>query len=459
MNVAIFGAGYVGLVTGAVLADIGHRVELVEVDPDKLAQIEAGCPPIYEPGLSQLLRRVVARHSLTATSYPGAAVEAADVIFIAVGTPPLPNGEADLSFVRQAATQIGQHLSGTKRHVVVNKATVPIGCGNLVELWLQDGYSELRGDTLSPDWYAVASNPEFLREGSAIYDTLYPDRIVLGSEDPWAFDRLTALYQPIIDRNFVPPAELPRPPQPRNIPVIRTDRVTAEMIKYAANAFLATKISFANEIANITELVGANISEVAHGIGLDNRIGPRFLNAGIGWGGSCFGKDLSELTAMAEQYGYVPRLLRATVDINRDQRRRIIRHLQQELKTVKGKRIAVWGLSFKPGTDDLRDAPAITIIEELERLGARISAYDPEAMPTLKRVRPDLSILYAATALESTRHCDALVLATEWPEFAGVPLEAIREQMTHPIIIDGRNYLNAEKCRGLGFRYRGIGQD
>lgn len=453
MNVTIFGAGYVGLVTGAVFADVGHQVQLVEVSPRKISQIQQGTPPFYEPGLPGLLRRVVHDRRLTATNNPQAAVAAADVIFIAVGTPPLPNGEADLSYVRQAAMQIGQHLAGTKRQVVVNKATVPIGCADLVELWLQDGYEYHHGATVPHEWYAVASNPEFLREGSAIHDTLYPDRIVLGSNTTWALECLTDLYKPIIERTF----DASGADAGTRIPVIQTDRVTAEMIKYAANAFLATKVSFANEIANITELVGANISIVTHGIGLDNRIGPQFLNAGIGWGGSCFGKDLSELTATAEQYGYVPRLLHAAADVNQDQRKRVIRQLQQELKTVKGKRIAIWGLSFKPGTDDLRDAPSISIIEHLLRLGARISAYDPQAIPALQEARPDLEIVYGSSALDALHQCNALVLTTEWPQFKEAALETVREYLAQPIIIDGRNFFDPIICRQLGFRYRSVG--
>ncbi len=458
MNVAIFGAGYVGLVTGAVLADMGHQVTLIEVSEEKIALIRQGISPIYETGLDSLLVRVLGTRHLQVTDHPEDIVSSSEVVFIAVGTPPLPSGEADLRYVRQAALAIGAKMTGQIRQVIVNKATVPIGSANLVEIWIQDGFREVHGSAPAEEWYTVASNPEFLREGTAIYDTLYPDRIVIGADQQWALDQLRDLYAPIVEQSFEPPLEAERPPTLQRIPLVTTDRITSEMIKYAANAFLATKISFANELANISQRVGADVMQVMHGIGLDQRIGPRFLNAGIGWGGSCLGKDLSALTVTAEEYGYHPRLLHATADVNRDQRQTVVKHLQEELKTVKGRRVALWGLSFKPGTDDLRDSPAITIIEELLRLGVRVQAYDPVAMDHLQHQRPDLDIVYAITAESALEGADALILATEWPQFADVPVTVIAEKLSRAIVIDGRNFWDPAAIAAAGLIYRGVGR-
>lgn len=458
MQVAIFGAGYVGLVTGAVLAELGHQVTLVEVDADKREAIRAGKPPIYEAGLDTLLPRVVGQGRLTVTEDGPEAVRQADVIFIAVGTPPLPSGDADLTYVRAASQAIGAGIDSRRRRVVVNKATVPIGSANLVEVWITDSYREREGTMPESDWFAVASNPEFLREGTAIYDTLYPDRLVLGADVPWAVEMLRHLYAPIIAQDFSPPPECPRPRGQGPVPVVESDRISAEMIKYAANAFLATKISFANEMAAICERVGADVVQVMAGIGLDSRIGPRFLNAGAGWGGSCFGKDLAALMYTAHEYGYAPKILAATVEVNRDQRRLIVQRVQEALKTIKGRRVAVWGLSFKPGTDDLRDAPAITVIRELLRLGARVAAYDPIAMDNCARQHPELEVQYGPDALAVLEGAEALVIMTEWEQFRDIPLEAIRARLAQPHVIDGRNLLDPDQARAAGLHYRGIGR-
>lgn len=458
MNVTVFGAGYVGLVTGAVLADIGHQVTLVEINPERVALIRQGRPPIYEQGLDTLLERVRRRETLDVTADGPSAVGTADVIFIAVGTPPLPSGEADLRYVRQAALIIGEGLSGTRPHVIVNKATVPIGSANLVEVWIQDGYRERHGGSPPSSWYAVASNPEFLREGTAIYDTLYPDRIVLGADVPWAVEHLRTLYAPLIDQTFPAPAECPRPAGKGPVPVVETDRLSAEMIKYAANAFLATKISFANEIANICDKVGADVAQVMFGIGLDTRIGNKFLNAGVGWGGSCFGKDLAALTHTAEEYGYRPQLLEATQAVNTRQRQLVVQRVQEALKTVKGRRIAVWGLAFKPGTDDLRDAPALTVIHELLKLGARVQVYDPIAMANTQTQYPDLDVLYAPDALAALNGAEALVVLTEWDEFARIPLSTIAQHLARPVLIDSRNIWDSAAARDAGLHYRGVGR-
>ena len=454
MQVTIFGAGYVGLVTGTVLADLGHQVTVIEVVAEKIAKIRQGQAPIYEHGLDAMLARVLASGRFHVTDSASAAVQSAEVIFIAVGTPPLPTGEADLSYVRQAALAIGQGLAQNRRQVVVNKATVPIGSANQVEVWIEDGF----GARPPVDAYTVASNPEFLREGTAIFDTLYPDRIVLGADEAWALELLKEMYRPIIEQTFEPPLEVPRPEQLQMVPLVQTDRISAEMIKYAANAFLATKISFANEIANICERVGADVVEVAQGIGLDRRIGPRFLNAGAGWGGSCFGKDLSALIFTAEEYGYHPELLHSTVRVNREQRHRMISHLQDALKTIKGRRVAVWGLAFKPGTDDLRDAPALTVIGELLRLGARVHVYDPVAMASLQRDYPDLEVVYADSAVAALKGAEALMVLTEWPEFAQIPLTQIAQGLSRPVLIDGRNLWTPESAKSAGLDYHGVGR-
>lgn len=457
MNVAIFGAGYVGLVTGTVLADIGHHVQLIEVSKDKVSRIMAGLSPIFEEGLESALARVRAKDQLRATVDPAQGLQSAKVVFIAVGTPPGPHGEPELSQVEAAARAIGQHLIVGGQTVVVNKATVPIGSAHLVSIWIEEGFREKHPGERLPD-FSVASNPEFLREGSAIFDTLYPDRIVLGSDEGWVLDTLSALYRPIIEQSFTPPPEFARPSGHHEVPVVMVDAVSSEMIKYAANAFLATKISFANEIANICERVGADAMAVMAGIGLDTRIGSRFLNPGAGWGGSCFGKDLASLTFTAREYGYQPKLLEATVNVNVAQRLLIVKRVQEILRPVKGRRVAIWGLAFKPGTDDIRDAPSLTVMEELLRMGMRITAYDPVAMPTVQRMRPDLPIQYGVTPESALEGAEALIVVTEWPEFEHVDYAQIRKGLLRPVIIDGRNVLNEEKARENGLLYYGIGR-
>ncbi len=458
MNVAVFGAGYVGLVTGAVLAELGHRVMLVDVNTAKVQQIMRGILPIFEQGLPELLARTRASGRLEATIDPQAAVPEAEVIFIAVGTPPLADGSPNLEYVHQAALAIGAGMEPDRSYVIVNKATVPIGSANLVKLWIEDGYVSRHGEVAAPALFTVSSNPEFLREGTAIHDTLYPDRIVLGADEDWAMERLQTLYRPIVAQTFAPPGETPRPHDRGPVPVIATDRLSAEMIKYAANAFLSTKISFANEMANICERVGADISTVTYGIGLDTRIGPKFLNAGIGWGGSCFGKDLSALIYTAKEYGYQPHLLESTQEVNNEQRLIVIKRLQDELKTLKGRRIALWGLSFKPGTDDLRDAPALSVIAELLRLNARLTVYDPVAMDNIQRQYPDLDIRYGTSPLGALKGAEALVILTEWDEFRRFSLGTIAAELTLPVIIDGRNLYDPAEAQRLGIRYRGIGR-
>src|SRR5215813_331349 len=443
--------------------------------------LRKGQSPIYEPGLDQLIASGTQRGHLSFSTDLPKSVKESEIIFIAVGTPPLPSGRADLSYVQAVAQSIGRALDCERRRVIVNKSTVPIGSGNWVEMLVKEGLSEnpawldkLASAASAPtadltasrltnggkpeDIFLVASNPEFLREGSAIADTFYPDRIVIGATDSNAAERLRALYEPIVEQTFTPPASAPRPADVTAIPVVTTDLASAEMIKYAANAFLATKISFANEIANICERVGSDVKEVVRGFGLDSRIGPKFLNAGVGWGGSCFGKDVSALIDIAKEYGYEPALLRSILDVNKRQRHVPVQKLQEALKIIKGKTIGLLGLSFKPNTDDLRDAPALEIASQLIEMGARVKAYDPIANDACRRQRPDLKIEYSVSAIALAEDCDAVVIVTEWEEFRYLDLNQIGEVMNAKVLIDGRNLLDPQALEEAGFKYRGIGR-
>lgn len=489
MQVCVVGTGYVGLVTGTCLAYLGRNVVCVDIDERKIAMLREGRSPMYEPGLEPLIASGIHRGNLTFSTDLAASVREAEVIFIAVGTPPLPTGRANLAYVEAVAREIGRSIDCERRRVIVNKSTVPIGSGNWVEMLVREGLNEnplyrekvaaagavsdaatgRRGDAatttsrrasgLKPEeLFLVASNPEFLREGSAIADTFYPDRIVIGASDPYAAERLRALYDPIVEQTFSEPATAPRPSGFTAVPVVTTDLASAEMIKYAANAFLATKISFANEIANICERVGADIKEVVRGFGLDSRIGPKFLNAGVGWGGSCFGKDVSALIDIAREYGYAPELLSSTVSVNKRQRQVVVHKLQALLKIIKGKTIGLLGLAFKPETDDLRDAPALEIARQLIEMGARVKAYDPIANDVCRAQYPDLKIEYAASALDLAEDCDAIVIVTEWEEFRFLDLEQVGEVMRAKVLIDGRNVLDPEAAAAAGFISRGIGR-
>ncbi|MBS1791560.1 MAG: UDP-glucose/GDP-mannose dehydrogenase family protein [Acidobacteria bacterium] len=483
MEVCVVGTGYVGLVTGTCLAYLGRSVVCVDIDERKIQMLRSGKSPIYEPGLDQLIAHGIQRGNLRFSTDLNSAVKESEVIFIAVGTPPLPTGKADLSYVKAVAQSVGRALDCDHRRIVVNKSTVPIGSGNWVEMLVKEGLQEnpayrerlaasAAGQSNSTtttvsrklngikpeDVFLVASNPEFLREGSAINDTFYPDRIVIGAMDSYAAERLRALYEPIVEQTFVPPASAPRPSGFTAVPVVTTDLASAEMIKYAANAFLATKISFANEIANICERVGADIKEVVRGFGLDSRIGPKFLNAGVGWGGSCFGKDVSAIIDIANEYNYEPELLRSTVSVNKRQRHVPVLKLQEVLKIIKGKTIGLLGLAFKPDTDDIRDAPALEIARELLEMGARVKAYDPIANEACAKQYPDLKIEYATDAVSLADDCDAIVIVTEWEEFQYLDLEKVGEVMHTKVLVDGRNVLDPEAVEAAGFKYRGIGR-
>lgn len=458
MRVTVIGTGYVGTVTGACLAYLGHRVTCVDTDSAKIETLRLGKTPIYEPGLEELIALAKDKGGIDFQTSLDTPVRESDVIFIAVGTPPLPSGEANLAYLEAAARGIGAAMDASKFRVVVNKSTVPVGCGNLVETLVREGLREARPELAESVAFGVASNPEFLREGSAIHDSLYPDRIVVGSEDTASPAMMKQLYAPLVEQTFADPSFAPRPTAMNKPALVATTLTSAEMIKYSANAFLALKIGFANEMANVCERVGADVTEVMHGIGLDHRIGTAFLNAGIGWGGSCFGKDVSSLLHTANEYGYQARILEASIAVNQLQRGIVIQKLQEKLYILKGRTVALLGLAFKPNTDDLRDAPSLQIAERLIQMGARVRAYDPVAMNACREQHPDLRILYCNDALSTAEHADALVLVTEWPEFAGLNLTDLAARMNSPVLIDGRNLFSPEKARAAGFDYTGVGR-
>lgn len=458
MRVCVIGTGYVGLVTGACLAYTGHHVICVDNNEEKVKLMKSGRSPIYEPGLSEIMQESSEAGRLEFTTDLQYGVSHGEILFIAVGTPPLPTGESDTRYVEAVARGIGAHLDKGYK-VIVNKSTVPIGSGDWVRMIVLDGVTERHQQEGSKDETAkkmgvefdVVSNPEFLREGSAVYDTFNPDRIVLGSNNQRALNMMEELYQPIIQRKFAEDASLPP------VPVVLTDISSAEMIKYAANAFLATKISFINEIANVCDRVGADVVQVAKGMGLDSRIGTKFLQAGIGWGGSCFPKDVSAMVHTADDYGYDAQLLKAAIEVNKRQRQIAIEKLQHELKILKGKTVGLLGLTFKPDTDDMRDAPALNLIEQLNRLGAKVKAYDPIVSQT--GIGQGLSGVLVETDPERLADgCDALVLVTDWQQFLSLNYEKMAKLMNHPVMIDGRNFLDREQLQKAGFRYVGIGR-
>ncbi len=420
--------------------------------------MKSGQSPIYEPGLSELMQSNMQVGRLAFTSDLETGVRHGEILFIAVGTPALPTGESDTRYVEAVARGIGRHLDEGYR-VIVNKSTVPIGSGDWVRMIILDGIAErkkgmdnddVHNHALIPN-FDVVSNPEFLREGSAIYDTFNADRIVLGGNSEKAIALMQELYLPIVERRFAEDPSLPP------VPVVVTDLSSAEMIKYAANAFLATKISFINEVANICDRVGADVTQVAKGIGLDSRIGSKFLQAGIGWGGSCFPKDVLALIHTARDYGYETELLKSAVNVNQRQRLIVIEKLQQELKILKGKVIGLLGLTFKPDTDDMRDAPSLILVENLNRLGAKVKAYDP--IVSQSGLSHALSGVIVETNVEMLADgCDALVIVTEWQEFLKLDYQKMAQLMNHPLIVDGRNFLDRGIVESAGLQYVGIGR-
>lgn len=428
-NIAVIGVGYVGLVTGVCLADLGNRVVCVDIAEGKIEKLKQGEMPIYEPGLEDLVERNVNAGRLTFTTSYSEGLERAEFVFIAVGTPEGVDGEADLRYVRMAARSIAEEMAHPM--VIVNKATVPVGTGD----WVADLLRQYRNGNAD---FAVVSNPEFLREGSAISDFLAPDRVVLGSLDRDAAEKVAQLYLPL------------------RTTIMITDLRTAEMIKYASNAFLATRISFINEIANICEALGADVKEVATGMGYDERIGHGYLDAGVGFGGSCFPKDVKALTYMAETKGRHPQLLRAVMDINDDQRRQIVRKLDEALDGLQEKTVGLLGLAFKPNTDDMREAPAVYIAEMLMAEGATVRGYDPVAEEVAQRVLPEVHL--SDGVYELADGCDALVVVTDWNEFKNLDMARIRGLMRGNVIVDGRNIYEPGPMKELGFYYRGVGR-
>ena len=431
MHIAVIGTGYVGLVTGACFAEFGVNVTCVDIDEAKIARLREGRIPIYEPGLEQLVVKNSQAGRLTFTTDLKSAVEQSLVVFLAVGTPPREDGSADLSFVEQAAREVARHLNGYK--VVVTKSTVPVGTGAHIRRIIAEERPGAR--------FGLASNPEFLREGAAVADFMRPDRVIIGSTDEEAVAILRDLYRPLylIETPFV-----------------ITSVEAAELAKYAANAFLATKISFINEIANLCDRVGCDVHDVAKAMGMDNRIGRKFLHPGPGFGGSCFPKDTRALASFAREAGSPSRIVEAVIEANDRQRRVMIEKIERLAGGVSGKLVAVLGLSFKPQTDDMREAPAIDIVRALVSRGARVRAYDPIAMDAAREVLPEIE--YAGDEYAAVEGADCLVLVTEWNQFRALDLARIRALMREPIVADLRNIYEPEDMRELGFDYTGVGR-
>ncbi|MGH7392823.1 MAG: UDP-glucose dehydrogenase family protein [Candidatus Rokuibacteriota bacterium] len=430
MNICVVGTGYVGLVTGAVFADLGNDVICVDNQPEKISALTAGKMPIYEPGLEEMVGRNVADGRLAFSTDLAAAARRALIVFITVGTPPKPDGQTDLTAVEAVARVIGQAME--RYTVIVNKSTVPVGTGDFVREVIERGQP-------APIPFDVVSNPEFLREGSAIEDTLRPDRIVIGAPNQQVAMTLLELYAPL------------------ERPMIITDVPSAEMIKYASNAFLATKISFVNAIANMCELAGADVTQVVKGVGLDARIGSAFLQAGLGYGGSCFPKDTDSLIHTAASLGYDFRLLRAVVEVNRERAPHFVEKVAKVLAPLDDKIVAVLGLAFKPNTDDMREAKSIEVVESFLELGARVRAYDPVAVPNARKALP-AGVVYCDSPYEAAAGADALALVTEWNEFKFLNLERVRALMRRPVVFDGRNVWEPERMRRLGFEYHSVGR-
>ena len=449
MRIAVVGSGYVGLVAGACFADLGHDVILVDNDQQKLAALKSGDVPIHERFLPELLERHRGLR-LTFSDNLQQAVRDSAAIFVAVGTPTTGHGEADLSYVESVAREISGAVNDYK--VVVEKSTVPVYTSEWVrKIILRNG--------AEPDSFDVASNPEFLREGTAVTDFLYPDRIVVGVDSPRSEAVLCDIYRPLTDGSYYQERDaIPQPDRARiPAPIIVTSTKSAELIKHASNAFLAMKISFINAVASICESVGANVQQVCQGIGTDSSIGPRFLNPGIGYGGSCFPKDLMAFRAVARECGYDFRLLDEVIRINEEQRQRFLRKVRSALWTLRGKRLGVLGLAFKGGTDDIRESPAILLIESLIEEGCQVVAYDPAAVDRSREVL-DPSVKFAANPYETAAGADALLILTEWEEFASLDLDRLHREMKYPIVIDGRNLYRPDVMAEHGFTYYSVGR-
>lgn len=452
MKVAVIGCGYVGLTTGAALAYLGHEVIGVDKDESKLDLLRKRESPIHEQGLDELLKDDDC--GITFTADTAGAVADAEVIMIAVGTPQKENGEANTHYVEEAAREVAAGLKDGRSYTLVVKSTVPIGSNRRVAHVVRRALAE-RGIEA---WVNFASNPEFLREGMALRDTFYPDRIVVGAESPEAVEALRRLYRPFLEQTFEPPIFLPRPEGYGLPPLITTDPTSAEMIKYASNAFLAVKISFINEIAGLCDKVGADVTEVARGMGLDPRIGSRFLGAGLGWGGSCFPKDTAALLAVGTEYGYTMPIVQAARDVNARQRLLILEKLQAALKVLRGRTIGVLGLSFKPNTDDVRESPALDVIRLLSERGAHVQAHDPVAVPRAVEALKGLEVEFKESPYEAAAGADALILATEWDEYRYLDLKELARRMRNPVLVDGRNIYQREEAEDAGLTYMGVGR-
>jgi UDPglucose 6-dehydrogenase len=431
MDISIIGSGYVGLVTGACFADVGHNVICVDNDPRKVEALQSGKIPIYEPGLEEVVHRNVSAHRLRFTGNIKEGVENSQIVFIAVPTPQQPDGSVDLSFIEKVARDIADVLTGYR--VIVDKSTVPVKTGEKVRETIKR-YNRHGAE------FDVVSNPEFLREGCAVSDLMNPDRIVIGAQSEHAVDLMKKVYEPFM------------------APILVTDINSAELIKHAANSFLALKISYINAVSAICEASGADIEKVADGIGMDKRIGRSFLNAGIGYGGSCFPKDIAAFITICDQLGVPFTLLKEVQRINADQKTRFLKAIRETLWVLRDKKIAVWGLAFKPNTDDLRSSVAIELVADMLKEGAHVTVYDPKAMDKARETDAIAGAVFANSALEAAEGAEALIIATEWSEFANVDLEIVKGKMTTPIVFDGRNLFDPRTMAKLGFRYHSIGR-
>jgi UDPglucose 6-dehydrogenase len=452
MQVTIVGTGYVGLTTGLTLGYIGHTVTCVDSNPDKLRLLHSGKSPIHEYGMDELL--ALLRGAVVFTDDLRSAVGEADVILIAVGTPPKASGEADVSQVEAAAATLAEGLKAGRRYTLVVKSTVPIGTNRRVEHIVNRVLKERGVDTK----VFMASNPEFLREGRALSDSFYPDRVLVGAGGTEPMDAMYHLYKPLLEQTFTSPSFLKRPDDYRLPRYITTDATSAEVSKYACNAFLATKISFINEMGGLCERVGADITQVARVMGLDHRIGAHFLNAGLGWGGSCFPKDTKALMAMAGEYSYQMPIIEAACEVNQRQRRAVVEKLQTALKLLRGQTIVVMGLAFKPDTDDVRESAAMDIVRLLVERGAVVRAHDPVG---LDNARPELDALGVESGqdvYELTKGADALLLATEWSQYATLDLRRLAGEMRTKVLVDARNFFRAADARSAGLEYFGVGR-
>jgi len=431
MDLSIIGSGYVGLVSGACFADVGHNVICIDNDPGKIETLRAGRVPIYEPGLEEIIHRNVSAHRLRFSGSIREGVDNSQVVFIAVPTPQQPSGDVDLSFIEKVSREIASIL--TTYRVIVDKSTVPVKTGERVA-------ESIKRYNRHGAKFDVVSNPEFLREGCAVGDLMHPDRIVIGAQSEQAVDLMKKVYEPFM------------------APILVTDINSAELIKHAANSFLALKISYINAISAICEASGADVEKVADGIGMDRRIGRQFLNAGIGYGGSCFPKDVAAFITISEQLGVPFNLLKEVQQINEAQKDRFLKRIRETLWVLREKKIAVWGLTFKPDTDDIRSSIAIELVADMLGEGAHVVAYDPKGMEKAREVKTIGDAKFVATALEAVEGAEALVITTEWRDFANLDLSVVREKMTTPIVFDGRNLFNPETMRQLGFHYHSIGR-